>query len=298
MPIAPATPISPPVIDLGQHDPVLVFGGPYSNLEATVALQGVATRLAIPPSRVLCTGDVVAYCADADATAELVQSWGIHVIAGNCEEQLGADADSCACGFGAGSACDLLARNWYEYARRQVTGDRKAWMAALPRRSRFRLAGFDLEMVHGGFDLINRWVFASTKEAIREELARPDADIVLAGHCGLPFLAEEAGRAWFNPGVIGIPANDATPDVWYGLLRPTATSLHLSTHRLTYGYRDAARKLADAGFADPYARALEDGLWPSLDVLPQAERAMTGQPLAAISRTLAKPTPAKRMAAE
>ena len=37
--------------------PLLVFGGPYSNLEATQAMRQRAEALSIPPGNVICTGD-------------------------------------------------------------------------------------------------------------------------------------------------------------------------------------------------------------------------------------------------
>jgi hypothetical protein len=43
--------------------PLLVFGGPYSNLEATKAMLAEARRRAIAPGNIVCTGDLVAYCA-------------------------------------------------------------------------------------------------------------------------------------------------------------------------------------------------------------------------------------------
>jgi hypothetical protein len=42
--------------------PLLVFGGPYSNLGAVLAMRARASDLGIPASRSICTGDVVAYC--------------------------------------------------------------------------------------------------------------------------------------------------------------------------------------------------------------------------------------------
>jgi len=55
--------------DLGQLDgPVLLFGGPYSNLQATRAMRAEAQRRGIAPAACICTGDVVAYCGDAAAT--------------------------------------------------------------------------------------------------------------------------------------------------------------------------------------------------------------------------------------
>ena len=40
--------------------PLLVFGGPYSNLEITEAILAEARRRAIPSGNILCTGDLAA----------------------------------------------------------------------------------------------------------------------------------------------------------------------------------------------------------------------------------------------
>ena len=46
------------LVDLGELDaPVLLFGGPYSNLQATQALVELAKREGIPASHMICTGD-------------------------------------------------------------------------------------------------------------------------------------------------------------------------------------------------------------------------------------------------
>jgi hypothetical protein len=42
--------------------PILVFGGPYSNLRAVDALRERALKLGIVADHCICTGDVVAYC--------------------------------------------------------------------------------------------------------------------------------------------------------------------------------------------------------------------------------------------
>src|SRR5262249_46662168 len=77
--------------------PALIFGGPYSNLQATTAVLDAAARLGIPSSRVICTGDLVAYCGDPAAAIELVRAAGIHVVMGNCDEQLAVGAKDCGC---------------------------------------------------------------------------------------------------------------------------------------------------------------------------------------------------------
>src|SRR5690606_24960153 len=74
--------------------PVLIFGGPYSNLDATEALIALAGTLAVPPGRAICTGDVAAYCADPQATTDALREWGCPVLMGNCQESLGTGARS------------------------------------------------------------------------------------------------------------------------------------------------------------------------------------------------------------
>ena len=83
-------------------------------------------------------------------------------------------------------------------------------------------------------------------------------------------------------GVIGLPANDGTPRVWYGTLRPTTEGIIVETQALEYDHEAAARKMIECGLQG-YAETLRSGLWPSLDVLPAAERDATGRPLASHS---------------
>lgn len=265
------------MLAFSSDQPLLVFGGPYSNLAATLALQAEARRLAVPPERIICTGDVVAYCADPEETAMAVREWGCHVIQGNCEQQLAAGADDCACNFEAGSACATLAKGWYPFANARVTQVMRDWMGGLPATLVFRFAGRSFRVVHGGVAQVNRWVFASRRDVLAEEMALASADVVLAGHTGLPFIARTGGRLWFNPGVIGMPANDGTPEVWYGLIRAETNAVVLSTHRLAYDHHAAAAAMRRFGHANGYARTLVTGVWPSLDILPPDERAAMGR---------------------
>lgn len=266
---------------LPMDGPVLVFGGPYSNLEATEAVLAEAARRGIPPRRILCTGDIVAYAADAGATLDLVRRSGIAAIMGNCEESLGSNAGDCGCGYAEGSACDLLAVEWYAHAERSLDREQRAWMAALPRRLDIALAGRRLAVVHGSVRQINRFLFASTPAAVkREELDAARCDGVIAGHCGIPFTEVIDGRLWHNAGAIGMPANDGTPRVWFSVLTPEADGIEIEHAALDYDHAGAAAKMRAARLPEGYAASLETGLWPSCDVLPQAELAARATPLA------------------
>ena len=253
-------------------DPVLVFGGPYSNLQATEAVLAEAARLGIPPARIVCTGDVIAYCGDPVATIERVRAAGIHVVMGNCDEQLGAGGEDCGCGFPEGSACERASAAWFAYADAEVGPAARAWLAALPRRIDLAIGGRRLAVIHGSVSRINQFVFASTAATIkRHELDLAQADGVIAGHCGLPFTQTIDGKLWHNAGVVGMPAHDGTPRVWYSVLAPVGGGVRIEHRALAYDHAAAAAAMTRADLPPDYREALATGLWPSCDVLPYRE---------------------------
>lgn len=269
------------VLDLGRIDgPLFCFGGPYSNVQATHAVLAEAKRRDFPSERIVCTGDVVAYCADAAATVARVRDAGVHVVMGNCEESLAFDADDCGCGFADDSDCAQWSRAWYPKAAAALDAAAKRWMAGLPRQIRLTLGGRRLAVIHGADDDISRYVFASTpwpeKAAILDRLS---VDGVIAGHAGVPFTQIFEGRLWHNAGVVGMPANDGTPRGWFSILAPGAEGVRVTIHQLAYDHDAAAKALDAASPGLPYAGTLVDGLWPSMDVMPPAERRRRGRPL-------------------
>jgi uncharacterized radical SAM superfamily Fe-S cluster-containing enzyme len=257
--------------------PALVFGGPYGNLQATAAVLRAGERRGIPPSRIICTGDLVAYGGDPVATIALVRNAGIHVVMGNCDEQLAQDAPDCGCGYPAGSTCERLSSAWFAYADREVGRDTRLWLAGLPRRIDLDIGEKRLAVIHGSVSRINQFVFASTAAATkRRELALAGTDGVIGGHCGLPFSQTIDSRLWHNAGVVGLPAHDGTPRVWYSLLTPEAGGVRIEHCALDYDHHAAAAAMARAGLPPDYRVALASGLWPSCDVLPFREIGESG----------------------
>ncbi len=262
--------------ELHLDGPALIFGGPYSNLQATVGVLAEATRLGIAPARIICTGDLVAYCGDPAATIDLVRRSGIHVVMGNCDEQLGAGGADCGCGFPEGSACERASAAWFAYANAQVGREDRAYLAALPRRIDLVIGGRRLAVIHGSVSRINQFVFASTAAAIkRRELDRAQGeyitDGVIGGHCGLPFTQTVDGKLWHNAGVVGMPAHDGTPRAWFSVLTPVDGGLSIAHRALAYDHAAAAAAMTRAGLPADYRDALATGLWPSCDVLPYGE---------------------------
>ena len=264
-----------------RDDPILVFGGCYSNREATERLLIEAGRLGVAPERMICTGDVIAYGADPRATLDLVRGAGIATVMGNCEDALAAEAADCGCGFAPGSACARLADAWFAHADCAVDQEARRWMAGLPRRIDLELGGRRIAVVHGAPSRINRFVFASSPESVlAAELALAGVDGVIAGHCGLPFTRRVGRGLWHNAGAIGLPANDGTARGWFSLLTPGPEGIEVRHLPLAYDHGGAARAMRAAGLPEGYAAALERGIWPSFDILPAEEQSATGRKLA------------------
>ena len=257
--------------DLGTLDgQVLLFGGPYSNLHATDALLREARARGIAPDHVICTGDVVAYCADPVQTVAAVRAAGCAVVAGNCERQLAAGAGDCGCGFAPGSTCDRLSAGWYGHADAALGADARAWMAGLPDIALFTHRGARCAVIHGGATDVARFIWPNAPEAVfNEEIAAIAAacgpvDRVIAGHCGLPFTRRVGGVNWINAGVIGMPPNDGAPQTRFALMDGD----RIETLPLAYDHEGAGRAMRAAGLTQGYDAALCSGHWPSEDVLP------------------------------
>ena len=110
-------------------------------------------------------------------------------------------------------------------------------MRALPRLIRFELAGLQLAVIHGGQEDISQWIFKSTPEEIkRNEITHLEksgpVDVVIGGHCGLPFVEDLGDVLWLNPGVIGMPANDGTTRTWFSVL----TAIYMWLVKVLEGY--------------------------------------------------------------
>lgn len=256
---------------------VLVFGGVYSNLQALEQMQRIAGSRNISPENIICTGDIVGYCAQPEETVRAVMDWGIHSIAGNVEIQLREGETDCGCDFSEGGRCDVFSRNWYPFAQNALSPECIAWMKNLPEFIRFEIGNKQGLVVHGSYFGTSDFIFASTpwQEKARN-FAETETNIVLAGHCGLPFHSIEDGKMWLNPGVIGMPANDGTTRVWYMLLEEKNGEVRFSHHSFTYDNKTAADLMEGNNLPREYAHTLRTGLWDNCEILPKAETELQG----------------------
>ncbi len=260
--------------DLGElRGDVLLFGGPYSNLQASHALLAEARALGIGPERRICTGDVIAYCANPAETLALWRQ-NAQITAGNCERQIAAGADDCGCGFAPGSVCEVSSRAWFPHARAAISPQARRALDALPDVTLFVHRDRRYAVIHGGFSDVARYLWpVSPAQAFQQEIDLLQAlagplDGVIAGHCGIAFERRIGAVHWINAGVIGMPPNDGTRQGEYAVLGRDG----LRFARLDYDADGARAAMIRAGLTQGYEQALITGWWPSEDILPPEMR--------------------------
>ncbi len=263
------------ICDLGEiKGDMLLFGGVYSNLAALDALLLIAKNNGIPAESCICTGDIVAYCADAAASVKRIRQFQCPVLAGNCEVQLANNAEDCGCGFDDGSACSILSDGWYAHALAKVTDANKIWMGTLPERIVFTRQGARYAVIHGGATDISRFIWPVTRETeLVAEITALQAQVgpvdhVIAGHSGIPMHRVIAGVSWMNTGAIGMPGHTGGPQTNYGYL----SGEKFIIKSLEYDFDVTIAAMKAAGLTQGYHETLKTGYWPSEDTLPPEMR--------------------------
>jgi predicted phosphodiesterase len=271
------------------NESLLIFGGAYSNLDALLALKEYAQQHRIPAHHIICTGDIVAYCGQPYETVELIRKWGIHVLMGNCEEAFATNANDCGCGFDSGTRCDLLSAEWYNFASQRLSSAQCQWFSELPRELSLSFLDKHIDIVHGSVTSINQFLFASSAEHLfTEQTSASAADMIIAGHSGIPFSKINNQKLWHNTGAIGMPANDGTPNTWFSVLSADSSgnmksSLKIDSIALSYNHTRASDYMRAVGLNNAYADALVSGLWPSMSILTESEKVHQGVAITAQS---------------
>lgn len=264
--------------ELGQKSgKLLLFGGVYSNLQALEALKQVAEQEGIAPENCICTGDIVGYCAQPEETVQLFKLWGAKSIVGNVEIQLRENAADCGCDFREGSRCDGFSQLWYPYAQSKLSENSLVFLKTLPNYINFRYANQKASVVHGSYFNVSEFIFKSTPWATKQpNFKATESDVIIAGHCGLPFHHQQENMLWLNPGVIGMPANDGNSSVWYAILDDAQNTLSFTHKTLNYNYKLTSKLMQNGLLPEEYSRTIVTGIWDNTEILPAIESGLQG----------------------
>lgn len=263
---------------LGKLDgKVLIFGGVYSNLQALNALINAAKDLNIPASNCISTGDLIGYCAQPEETISTFKKWNAKSILGNVELQLINDEDDCGCDFTKGSRCDGFSKLWYPFAKGHLSKSSIDYLKTIPDHISFQLGEHSISVIHGSYTNISEFIFKSTSWQLKSPNFKAlNCTTIIAGHCGLPFTDTKKNLTWINPGVIGMPANDGTPNVWYATLEIVNEALICNHYTLKYDYLEANKLMLKNNLPKAYAQTIINGIWDNTEILPEEETKREG----------------------
>jgi hypothetical protein len=277
-PLPDATPVE------GPFGRVAVFGGVYSNHLALAAVLADAARRGA--EAVYCLGDLGGFGPEPEKVRPLLLAGGVRSIQGNYEQSLAAGREDCNCGY-TDPRDNHFAALSYGYTARHCSPVFKRWMGELPARRRVLVGGRELLLVHGSPRRVNEFLFRSTSpDAFLEVLLdQHRCDALLCTHTGLHWHRRlPSGRDAVNVGVIGRPANDGRPEVWYALLEARQAAALLLSDDLAggigvelvpvrYDHLAMAAEVRRAGLPEEFAETLLTGWWTTcLEVLPARER--------------------------
>jgi len=259
---------------------LLLFGGVYSNLQALEKLIQIADEAGIPPENCISTGDLTGYCAQPEETVQLFQKWGAVSIAGNVELQLANDSEDCGCDFKSGSRCDDFSKMWFPYTKGRLSKESLDSMKNIPEYISFDYGNKKVTVVHGNYGNTSEFIFKSNATESKERCFKETkSDIIIAGHCGLPFHQTIKEKVWLNPGVIGMPANDGTPRVWYMMLDIVNGEVIYTHHSFEYDAETAQKLMYKNHLPEAYGDTLTSGIWDNMEILPELEKMGQGIPI-------------------
>lgn len=79
-----------------------------------------------------------------------------------------------------------------------------------------------------------------------------------------------------KPGVIGMPANDGSPNVWYAILDDSQNTFSFKHYSLNYNYRLTNKLMLNDSLPKEYARTIVTGIWDNTEILPAIESGLQG----------------------
>lgn len=258
----------------GPYSRVVVFGGIYNNHLALEAVLDTARKHGAEAA--YCLGDLGGFGPSPEKVWPLLLEGGVKTLQGNYEESLSSGREDCNCGY-TDPRDNHFATLSYRYTSENCSSDFKRWMGELPMRRRIQVGECELLLVHGSPRQINEFLFHSTSPVAFLEvlLDQESCDGLLCTHTGLHWHRRlPSGRDVVNVGVIGRPANDGQPRVWYAMLEDRDGDLRVELLPLEYDHVSLAVEMQQQGLPREFIDTIRHGWWTTcLEILPARERA-------------------------
>ena len=260
---------------------IAVFGGVYSNhLALAAAIEDANARGA---RELYCLGDFGAFGPNPDKVFPLLVDAGVRTIRGNYDDSIARGLDDCQCGY-TDPRDNYFARLSYQYTYRNTSERWRRWMGELPDSLTLEIEDTRVLLCHGSPRRMNEFLWeSSTSTQFLSHLSEAyESDIILGTHTGIHWQRRlPKGRLFANVGVLGRPANDGRPEVWYAVVDvfPGMDSVnsHLANVEfvpVVYDHERLVEEMHSECLPDEFIETIRSGWWTTcLEVLPAKERA-------------------------
>ncbi|MEB3229485.1 MAG: metallophosphoesterase [Leptolyngbyaceae bacterium] len=256
---------------------VVLCGGPYSNFGAVAAFLATTADY----SYRFCLGDMGGFGPLPNRTLDLLRQAEIICIQGNYDHAVGFGLRDCGCGY-SDPRDRHFAQVSYDYTYAHTAEDHRQWLRELPAQIVLEWRDCRILLCHGSPDVVNEFVWTSETDDARilDFLARHQVDGICATHTGLPWIrpvTQPSGRPgfWGNVGVLGRPAHEGKPHVYYGKLHfPNGTPTpQPELVPLSYDTAPVAAAMRAEKLPSEFIESLERGIWTTCgEILPPAEK--------------------------
>ncbi|MEM9907451.1 MAG: metallophosphoesterase [Cyanobacteria bacterium P01_D01_bin.44] len=253
-----------------QCDRIALCGGPYSNFAAVEAFLD-ATRTI--PER-FCLGDIGGFGPWPDRTLDLLREAQVTCLQGNYDHAVGHGERDCGCGY-SDPRDQEFAQISYDYTFAHTATHHRDWLRTLPPLIELHWGTQRILLCHGSPGGVNEFVWESktTDDDVQQMLQTYGVGGICGTHSGLPWLRQTDGGFWFNVGVLGRPAHEGKPHVYYGLLEKVEGVVQPRLMPLTYDVATVVNAMREAGLPQEFCESLEQGIWTTCaEILPPAEK--------------------------
>jgi predicted phosphodiesterase len=243
----------------------------HANLPAFEAVRADITRRKIEATYHL--GDLVGYAPWPNETVAALAAAGIPGVAGNYDSTVATDYKHCGCRY-EDPHQEELSHLSYDWTRRHVSAETKAYLGALPFRIDLRpngghLAGPQVVLVHGTPTLNTVYWTADRPDEFCLKMAghagMKPGDVIAFGHTHKPWHREVGGIHFVNTGSVGRPkdgdwrAGYVVLDIAAGSAQIGGSSVQVEFVRVDYDVDQAMRAIRESDLPGEFAEHLRTG---------------------------------------
>lgn len=255
-------------------DRLVLCGGPYSNFGAVEAFLAQTARVTYR----FCLGDIGGFGPLPNRTLEQLRNAEVVCLQGNYDYAIGMGERDCGCGY-TDPRDQQFAQISYDYTYTHTSPAHRDWLKALPEQIRLQWRDRTYLLCHGSPDIVNEFVWESTTsdEWISDCLVRHCVDGIFATHTGLPWVRPVPEGFWCNVGVLGRPAHEGYPHVYYAEMTwpPEKPRPLPKIMPLAYNPEPVVAAMTAEGLPAEFRAALLTGIWTTCSaILPEAEQQM------------------------